>query len=130
MKAPKILLLTVALLSMALSCTKPEEEVVPEIIVAPESLNDFVTHMLFEAEPSSQFFCFTATAPWSASPQWFNGESDWVTLEPSSGGAGAVKMKVTVEANTKRTDRRAGVNIKCGTAGVGFYIYQHRTNAQ
>jgi hypothetical protein len=130
MKTPRILLLTAALLSLALSCTKPEEEVVPEIIVSPESLNDFVTHMLFEAEPSSQFFYFTATAPWSASPQWFNGESDWVTLEPSSGDAGAVNMKVTVKANTKRTDRRAGVNIKCGTAAAGFYIYQHRTKDQ
>jgi hypothetical protein len=130
MKIPRILLLTAALLSLALSCTKPEEEVVPEIIVSPESMSIYVTHMFFEAEPSSQYFSFTATAPWSASPQWFGDESDWLSLDPSSGGAGTFNMKVTVKENPNYTDRTAAVNIKCGTAAASFYIYQNRTKAQ
>ena len=66
---------------------------------------------------------FTAPAAWTASVEATKAV-DWLTVEPSSGSAGSVEMKVTAQPNKTYEDRSATVTIKSGEASASFTVKQ------
>lgn len=50
--------------------------------------------------------------------------STWLTVEPSSGGAGTVNMTVTAQPNDTDKARKASVTIKCGSMNKTFTVEQ------
>ena len=50
--------------------------------------------------------------------------STWLTIEPSSGGAGTVNMTVKAQPNDTDQARRASVTIKCGSMNKTFTVEQ------
>lgn len=74
-------------------------------------------------QPQVETVAFTASAAWSASAEATKAVS-WLSLEPSSGGAGDVSMKVIAQANETYEDRSATVTIKCGDSSASFVVKQ------
>lgn len=50
--------------------------------------------------------------------------SNWLTVEPSSGGAGTVNMTVKAQPNDTDKVRKASVTIKCGSMNKTFTVEQ------
>lgn len=50
--------------------------------------------------------------------------STWLTVEPSSGGAGTVNMTVKAQPNDTDKARKASVTIKCGSMNKTFTVEQ------
>lgn len=71
----------------------------------------------------SQTVTFTAPAAWTATVTATKAV-DWLTVDPSSGSAGDVSMKVTAQANTGYEERAATVTIKSGDANKSFVVKQ------
>lgn len=125
-----------ALVLLLASCEDPQEEIVPEIKVPAESQEVFTSGIQFESmedpaqpgQPSeSQVqttqIQFTATDKWSADVVETKASS-WLSVQPSSGNAGVVTMKVIAQPNTGSTPRSASVNLKCGTVTKSFKVSQ------
>jgi len=55
--------------------------------------------------------------------------STWLTVEPSSGGAGTVNMTVKAQPNDTDQTRRASVTIKCGSMNKTFTVEQAAKSA-
>ena len=132
----KYFLLMMALLMLAVSCKEPEEEIVPEIKVPAASQEVFTSGIQFEAtedsaqpgqttEPKVQTtqVQFTATDKWTADVIETKASS-WLSVQPSSGNAGDVTMKVIAQPNTGLSPRSASVNIKCGNITKSFTVSQ------
>ena len=66
---------------------------------------------------------FTATASWSADVNDTR-SSSWLSVQPTSGGAGDVTMTVTAQPNTGTDSRTASVSIKCGNNTKTFSVTQ------
>ena len=128
-------LLGCALLLLA-SCTKtpPEPETPPAIVVPTQSQAVFSNGISFvsgEADPGSSAqpqaqsgtVAFTAPSPWSASVRETKADS-WLTVVPSSGGAGDVTMTVTAQPNDTYEDREAEVTITSGASTATFRVKQ------
>lgn len=74
-------------------------------------------------QPQTQTVTFTATEPWSATVADTKA-STWLTVEPSSGGAGTVNMTVKAQPNDTDKARKASVTIKCGSMNKTFTVEQ------
>ena len=113
------------------SCEKKEEEkpkpepVTPKIEIPAESQAIFSQGISIESGTSaqSQTVKFTTTATWSADVTDTKA-STWLSVQPSSGGAGSVVMTVTAQPNTGTEAREASVTIKCGTVTKKFTVKQ------
>lgn len=148
-KLPPLAFLLVMVL---FTCTKPNQPdpapsptpdptPTPQITVPPSSQPIFTNGISFNAEeqpsnpgsggsggssePQAQTTTvnFTAPSAWSASVDATKAV-DWLSVEPSSGGAGDVTMKVTAQPNLTYDDRAATVTIKCGNASQSFTVRQ------
>ena len=134
-----ILFGTFAVLFLAVSCKKTQEEVKPEIKIPTESQAIFSGGISFDSgsessgsEPSgeqpsgkeqSTTVKFTATESWRASVAETKASS-WLRVQPSSGGAGTVNMTVTAQPNTTDQARSVTVTIQCGTVTLSFTVIQ------
>ena len=71
---------------------------------------------------------FTASSSWSASI--INTKADsWCSVSPTSGGAGAATITITVKENTTPDNRSASVVIKAGTATQTIKVEQKQQDA-
>lgn len=108
---------------------KPVEPdpVKPEINVDASSLEVFSSGIRVEAEPPGGTFMkdvvFTTTDKWTASVTG-DGSTSWVTVRPMSGASGKTTMTVTVSTNGSESERRAEVNIACGSVSKSFSVVQ------
>lgn len=73
--------------------------------------------------PQQETVTFTAPAAWAATIQETKADS-WLSVEPSSGEAGEVKMAVIAQPNDTYEDREAEVTIKSGDATASFKVKQ------
>lgn len=119
------------------SCEKPpqpqpEPENKPAITIPTQSQAVFNNGISFSTPPSqqgsqpqpqTQTVTFTATESWSATVADTKASS-WLTVEPSSGGAGTVNMTVKAEPNDTDKARKATVTIKCGSTTKTFTVEQ------
>ncbi len=107
---------------------KPEEK--PAISIPTQSQAVFSNGISFTPpspqtanQPQTQTVSFTATESWSATVADTKA-STWLTVEPSSGGAGTVNMTVTAQPNDTDKARKASVTIKCGSINKTFTVEQ------
>ena len=107
---------------------KPEEK--PAISIPTQSQAVFSNGISFTPpspqtanQPQTQTVSFTATESWSATVADTKA-STWLTVEPSSGGAGTVNMTVTAQPNDTDKARKASVTIKCGSMNKTFTVEQ------
>lgn len=119
------------------SCEKPNQpqpqpENKPAITIPTQSQAVFNNGISFSTPPSqqgsqpqpqTQTLTFTATESWSATVTDTKASS-WLTVEPSSGGAGTVNMTVKAEPNDTDKARKATVTIKCGSTTKTFTVEQ------
>jgi len=105
----------------------PKPEVQPDIQVPSESQAIFSSGISFPenggASSQESTVSFTATQAWSADVADVKASS-WLKVEPSSGTAGTVNMKVTADPNKGETGRTGKVTIKCGTVSKSFTVTQ------
>lgn len=118
-----------AAIFLLFSCGKTEEEkpepVTPKIEIPAESQAVFSQGISIESGTliQSQMVKFTTTASWSADVADTKA-STWLSVSPTSGGAGTVNMTVTAQPNTGVDAREASVTIKCGTVTQKFSVKQ------
>lgn len=124
---PRCILFTLAIILFAISCGKTQEEVKPEIKIPTESQAVFSSGISFPENQGnstqSTVVSFTATESWSTDIVETKA-SNWLTVQPSSGGAGTVNMTVSAQPNPGETERSAKVTIKCGTITKTFSVTQ------
>lgn len=140
----RIPLMAFATLLLAFSCEKKKEEpapqpVKPEIKIPAESQAAFNNGITFDSGSSesagtgnqkqSTTVKFTATETWSASVVDTKA-STWLSVLPTSGGAGTVTMTVTAQPNTTDKARSATVSIQCGTVKQSFTVKQDAAQSQ
>lgn len=129
MKTLRRILWIAAAWTLALAChpqkEEPVPETVPEIKVPAESQAVFSQGISLDAEASAQIppVKFTATASWSAKVDDTKA-SDWLSVEPTSGGAGSVTLTVTAQPNEGKADREAVVTLTCGKDVHKFTVSQ------
>lgn len=122
-------LIAVLPLLMLVTCETPEqpEEVKPDIQVPSSSQQVFSSGILFGASSGnlvqSFAFSFTATDSWTADITETRASS-WLSVEPSSGGAGTVNMTVMALANPSEEARSATVTLQCGEVKKAFTVHQ------
>ncbi len=132
MRLRTLLLVSTALL-LAVTCDKKKEEpepqpqppVTPKIEIPSESQAVFSQGISIQAgtQAQSQTVKFTATAAWSADVADTKASS-WLSVQPTSGSAGAVTMTVTAQPNTTDKARSSTVTIQCGTIKQSFTVNQ------
>ena len=123
---PYHFLCALAAIFLLFSCGKTEEEKpTPKIEIPAESQAVFSQGISIESGTSiqSQMVKFTTTASWSADVADTKA-STWLSVSPTSGGAGTVNMTVTAQPNTGVDAREASVTIKCGTVTQKFSVKQ------
>ena len=129
MKTRRRIFWIAAVWALALACNpkkeEPVPEPVPEIKVPAESQAVFSQGISLDAEASAQIppVKFTATASWSAKVDDTKA-SDWLSVEPTSGGAGSVTLTVTAKPNEGKADREAEVTLTCGKDVHKFTVSQ------
>ena len=98
-----------------------------KIVVAPESQSIFSNGLRISNSSTSQAVKFTASESWTASVVSSSSmakASGWVTINPTSGGAGSATITVKAQENTSTNSRTATVTIKCGSSSKSFSIVQ------
>lgn len=122
-------LITVLPFLLLVTCETPEqpEEVKPDIQIPSGSQTVFSTGISFGASSGnlvqSFSFSFTATDSWTADITETRASS-WLSVEPSSGGAGVVNMTVMALANPSEDARSATVTLRCGEVQKSFTVRQ------
>lgn len=109
------------------------QEKEPEITVDISSLDVFTSGITVEASPSGGVFnrdvLFITTDQWAATVSGIQ-PLDWITIQPASGAAGIVSMKVSVVKNESESERTAEITITCGTAKKSFMVKQDGNTEQ
>ncbi len=76
-----------------------------------------------QGQPQTQTVTFTTTESWTSTITDTK-SSTWLTVEPSSGGAGTVNMTVKAQPNDTDKARSATVTIKSGSTSKSFTVTQ------
>lgn len=73
---------------------------------------------------------FTAVSSWNAQVAAVNksGDLDWISISPTSGGAGKVDMKIIVSPNPSGDERRAQIDIVCDGTTISISVVQKGGN--
>ncbi len=136
----RALLLASAALVVAFSCGKTEPEPTPQpepqkqqITIPAESQAVFNSGLNLTSgntggggstgQAQTSTVKFTVPASWSADVNDTR-SSTWLSVQPSSGGAGDVTMTVTAQPNTGADARSATVTLKCGSNTKSFTVNQ------
>ena len=130
---PRLFVLLAASLALAFACETPENPTPdpdpqppkPQINVSKESEAIFSSGISFPQGTGAQkaSLSFTTTEAWSTDITDTKASS-WLSVQPSSGGAGTVNMTVTAQPNTETKERSSTVTIKCGTVSKSFTVKQ------
>ena len=127
----RFIMFSLAAILVAISCGKTSEEdkpvVQPDIQIPASSQAIFSSGISFPeysgTSAQTASLSFTATASWSTDVSDTKASS-WLSVQPSSGGAGTVNMTVSVQPNAGETARSGKVTIKCGTVSKSFSVTQ------
>ncbi len=116
-----------ALLLLVMSCSdKPSVEiprpVANQIRISEDSQDYFDLGLTFSKEEASESIFFKATAPWVSS---FTDASavDWLTVEPASGEAGIIEMRITAQGNAG-AERSTILVLQCGAVKKRLTVTQ------
>lgn len=118
-----VLFTLICLATLLVSCSDNNDD--PETItISKDQLNQTVY-----ADNTEKGITFTATEAWHTEVDYSgtkatNAGGQWVTLDPPSGGAGEVTIKVTLAVNRTGADRFAKVRIVCGGTTITIVIEQ------
>ena len=104
-------------------------DVTPGIVDSPTVKWDtgVNTNPVLDAAGGSLSVSFTSSDAWKASI--INGRSDWLRLSPESGNKGKGTLNIQVNPNEEYDERRATVQVKCGTAQVTLVVTQKQKDA-
>lgn len=107
----------------------PGTNVTPGIVDTPTVKWDagVNTNPVLDASGGSLSVSFTSSDAWKASI--INGRSDWLRLSPESGNKGKGTLTIQVSPNEEYDERRATVQVKCGTAQVTLQVTQKQKDA-
>ena len=83
------------------------------------------TKPVFNTEGGTATVTFTASKAWTA----IVANNDWLSISPSSGGAGISTLTITTNANDTPDDRTATITIKGGTASQSINVTQKQKDA-
>ena len=125
MKLHAIFLSALLLLGFTASCRKPETKEdqsarnMAEIQYTAESEAMIHAGIVFSAAGQTVKLQFTAAYPWVSEVT-----EDWLTLQPSYGGAGTVEMVLTAAPNTETELRINTVSIDCRSYFGTFSVSQ------
>ena len=86
------------------------------------------TKPVFKTEGGTTTFKFTASGAWTASAVNTRADS-WLTVSPTSGGAGAVTLTITTTANDTYDERSGSITIQCGSASQTIVVTQKQKDA-
>ncbi|MBO4635222.1 MAG: Ig-like domain-containing protein [Bacteroidales bacterium] len=128
---PRCILFSLAAFLVAFSCGKTQEEekpvVKPEIKIPTESQAVFSSGITFPeytgTSAQESTLSFTATESWTTDVTDTKASS-WLSVRPTSGGAGTVNMTVSAQPNPGETERSSKVTIKCGSVSKTFSVTQ------
>lgn len=118
--------------ALVFACETPDQpEQKPEIKIPSESQTIFSSGIHFP-ESTGSLSNQTATVAFTATDTWMADVTDtkassWLSVKPTSGGAGDVNMTVTAKPNTGEMARGATVSIKCGPVSKSFTVTQAGT---
>lgn len=120
----KILLQLMLLPLLILSACSEDDKGDPTIIIAKDQQNQTAF-----ADDTDKTIRFTATQDWRTEVDYTGTKATdaaekWVTLDPPSGEAGEVTVKVTLSTNYTGADRRATIRIVCGGTTITVIIEQ------
>ncbi len=132
-RAKRFLLFALLALLSAVACEKPNQpksDSVPDISIPAQSQAIFNSGISFPAltgesqnQPQTQTITFTTAESWTSTVSETKA-STWLSVEPSSGGAGTVNMTVKAQPNDTDQSRFATVSIKCGSMSKSFTVSQ------
>ena len=126
----KKLFLLFASLATMVACTESEtggDEPTPQP-QKPSITIDSNTLSSFTEDGGKGTISFTASEAWSA--EIINTRADsWVSIHPTSGGAGEATITITTEPNDTPDDRSATIVIKSGTVEKTVKISQKQQDA-
>ena len=131
-RAKKFLSLALLAFLSAVACQKPDQpqpDPTPAITIPTQSQAFFDSGISFptpssgQTQPQTQTVTFTTTESWTSTVVDTK-SSTWLTVEPSSGSAGTVNMKVTAQPNDTDKSRSATVTIKSGSMSKSFSVTQ------
>lgn len=111
-----------------LAFTACEDFEIPANITIPDadSLELFNSGITFSAAKEggvqSVSLSFACTVDWSVAIEEMTG--DWLTVDPASGSAGSVTIKVSAKDNTSTDPRSAKVTVTCGTLSKSVKVKQ------
>lgn len=93
------------------SCTDNNENPSPEP-TSKITIDEGDTHPVISQQGETISISFTAVDEWEA---FLKNESDvnWLTISPTSGGSGNIKLEITVFTNDTEEERIATVILKC-----------------
>ena len=116
----KKIALFLAIVVAAIAC-EPEAQVTPEVNVLSEA-----TALVIAQDGGEALIDFDANVEWTAA---FKEATDWCTLSPASGAAGANKVKVIAVENTTNDNRTVTVVITAQTAVKEVTVTQLQKDA-
>ena len=124
-------LLLAAVISIVLGCSKsdpenPEPEVPKQETITIAGGADAVP--VLGTSGGSASVTFTASAAWSASVINTRA-SDWCSVSPTSGGAGAATITITAKENVTPDNRAASITITAGNATRTIKVEQKQKDA-
>lgn len=131
-RAKRLFPVALLVLLSAVACQKPDQpqpDPTPAITIPTQSQAIFANGISFptpssgQTQPQTQTVTFTTTESWTSTVADTK-SSTWLTVEPSSGGAGTVNMKVTAQPNDTDKSRSATVTIKSGSMTKSFTVSQ------
>ena len=107
----------------------PGTDITPGIVDTPTVKWDagVNTNPVLDATGGSLSVSFTSSDAWKASI--INGRADWLRLSPESGNKGKGTLTIQVSPNEEYDERRATVQVKCGTAQVTLLVTQKQKDA-
>ena len=107
----------------------PGTDISPGIVDTPTVKWDagVNTNPVLDATGGSLSVSFTSSDAWKASI--INGRADWLRLSPESGNKGKGTLTIQVSPNEEYDERRATVQVKCGTAQVTLLVTQKQKDA-
>lgn len=127
MKRSVIYLLFAVMICSVCSCSK--DELVPEVVFPSGELNYFQNSLDFDRYANEKTITFNSNVPWNVSVDGIRDGSNWCTVSPSSGDAGTVTLKISVQENKTYDDRNAVVRFAYGDSIKNIFVNQKQLDA-
>lgn len=102
-----LLLLALTTMTVLSGCSKDDSENTTPILQ--------LDYTIAATEGSSVTVSFDVNADWETTVEYENSDSGWLTVDPASGKAGKITLKMTAEGNPRTSERRAYVIISYGS---------------